>query len=486
MKDKQIATGDSIVQVNRSKGVHVTIINSNGILEKIHDNMKKFDFISLADNINSVRRMTNVSDDYDIFFDIQKPNSLRIVPKNKNKKEIIRGRCIFELSNEFSGFNTFSEIAKYSYLKQKDIRLNVISYEIKIGNKTIQTFKSDYKGNGPYGIFDFSTNAEIEVFVGEEKSDLRKSELTIIPSEFPPPFFVNIENENYQTLCPSIQFRLEEISEFSNMVTFVLSNKEQTDNPILIKLIMTVSNCDGNHTGSHTVISNKMKFELRHQSTYHNFIYYKLLNDLRKSKEIIFRDIESAKVFAWGKSFRIFEDVDIESQFRLWENILCLEKEFKIGFTIPEEIPNSECQKVHDLYNIIKSGIISYRKKGKMSFSMKPVNNLEEFVRKAKEKNITLVIQQNNVEIDIFGQTVNLGEKYSIYQKLTLENISELERYAHEESINEEIQLRFQLEENGIEKNIYPRYYGINKLKEIMEKECIDSSGLLIKIEIKS
>ena len=400
---------DDIVKAITKKLAEKYYPSQGSLVEDIHRNIKTFDLFNLADNVDSLKRLINASDDYDINFDTAHSGKFKLVPKKSksNKEGLIKGKVIVEVPEEFKAF---PGLLKYSYQKQKPLRLNTIGFELSIGDKIFEQFKSQEETGKDYIVLDLKTDMPCEITIDNHSKENIKNEFIIHPKKFPPPINIDIENGQLVKLITNVDLRLERIDEKNDELVHVLSNKDQKNNFIYFRLFLQAKRI-GN--GNSYIVYNNSSFDIQPKKdakSYHNMIISKAFLELTKTDRMVLRDTNTLKEFCSFGKFIFTGKQFLTKLSEFWEAIFKIEEHFKIEINIPATIDYKDFYNVIDINNILHKGIIKRNYKVTSINSTLTITSLERFkhfIMEDGDNDFSMVLQRKNSNETIFGQELN-------------------------------------------------------------------------------
>lgn len=474
MLNKQKIIGNSNIQLNNSSDNEIKIINYGGLIELIHQNTKNLNFDSLKSNIDSMKRMIDVSDDFELLFDVENSGKFKLRPKNKlHGGKVFRGRIVFEIPEKYKHLNNINEICKYSYYKQIPITLKTVLVEISVASKVIKIFESELKSNKTSEA-NFVTDIGMDIDLGDLNftDEIVSSEITLQPQEFPEGITVNIDNEQYESLLNNIEIRLEEIEEKDNQLIYVFSNKHQESNPIYLKI---PTKFELESSGKYVFIKSSFEFQPRdHAMSYHNLCFSLLQLKILEAQTITICDSSTGDMVFRGN----FLDIDIENAknlIRFWKSIYFIEKNISIKIATPKIITERDFKEVLLVSKIIREGILIRKSSSNLSLSIRPesLEYFKQFIEKSVKNSISICIRRPKAGIELFETKLLTTSQIVILTECNLKNADEILDKIEEanEDKSLELELSFQARSQIIE--IYPQYYGSDDVKRIIEKEKI-------------
>lgn len=439
---------------------------NTGLVEQLHLALKQFQFGLATGYVDSIRRLLNVSDGFDIQFDIKTPNHFKIVPRisKDNQDGVIRGKATFILPDEFRDCKNVEDMIKRLYFKQKSVRLKVISIQTRIGEQIVTKFGPEIESDQQVMEMDFTTSEGMEVCVGDNVDSVLDREIVISPMPFGKPSLVILETSG-NTSSITLELGLVEIDEREKTFRYLLDNGRQG---IPIKATFALELPKELHDGEHAPMSIDFSYEMApNASKYYNVLMAKLLIGMNGGDDFILREQKTGKILCKGGGVK-FKNSNMET-LQFWKLIDDIEHEFKLDLTIPDEWNRDDETILQMFSQILKEGKIT-PDWSTLAFTIKPVDSLDKIFDELAKGPQVIESNTTGSALKLFGQDIEIGDQIAFFPIAKVDSIEEFKESVEEVS-NGHFRLRLKLYEGRKSLLIYPRFYGTNDRTEIIEKE---------------
>lgn len=450
LENRQIT---NLVMRNNDNNIEIyedTVEMSEGrIIAKMEELLSKYQVrdIELQEGALIDNQLIKTLTNNDITFDSE---TKIIIDSNEGD---LKGEFIVKYNNFLSCFNSVNEMLDYLHFTQKTIELEPIELRTMVGDKIVQEWKTSEKYDGEVYHLRFTSYGEMKIIEKRLKENIdqeqSKIKLILYPQKIDEYLKIDLENEEFDTILPSIILKIEERQVLAdNHAIIILSNKGQEDSYVYIEFIFEINN------GIIINTKTNIKSMKKHKALY-NLKWLMFMINLKKSKQIYARRVEDSTI-AFEANIQTIEGLEyIEKDIQLMKTILYIEKKFNIEFDLPDIIDNDEAKTIFSLVEIIKFG--------KIKFNISSIEfNFEEDVTLEKiNKNDKMMIHfTSDDKYRILNKEIDLGEQLILLPKITVEKVLENK-------------LTIQSPEESKNLVIYKRYYGDYNIEEIFKKENI-------------
>lgn len=447
--------------IYETKNEHQVIMSK---IEDLSSNMiKKEDLQKLLNEFKKINRRIefNMETQENSFFstdikEMLKENCIDIVEQNItsifNEDGKVKGELIVKYDDFLSKFRNFQQLLNYSYYTQTVIELEPIAFKLYLEGILIKEIIYDKEYTGKVAKINFASYGEVRVitekFKANEEADKVVSKFVIHPPQrIENAFKVNIESEDFDTILPNIDLKVENrkfIAE--NHLIATLSNVGQKDSNIYIKFDVEIR--------QNKVLNTNIQIQpMDKKSALDNLKWLKTIKFLKSVKKILARDCEDKRILFEGNINLNNGGENIEEHIDLLKKILFIEKEFGVTFDISNEIDYETIKDIENLINILKTGKIE------MPDFILTINfEANSKYDKLKENEIYMFQLSTSDKYKIFNKELDLGDQVILLEKVKLKNINE-----------DGLTLETQKESKKI--RIYKRYYGDYSLQQIKERE---------------
>lgn len=447
--------GEKIEQSSLANGIQFNKILS--AQEKADNKLEMLIQQLISQNVvNASVNSKDININKNTLSELLKKNNINFTEENEivvSDDQELEGEMVLKYNDIIKKFSKPSDLITYAYYTQKPFDLDVVSLTIKKGKSILEETVIDKDYTGPTARISFKCYGGMKIatksYEGPNDSSKFNSGLQIIPPKINEFIVANIENDNYDTILNNVVFKIEERKINDDNIIVILSNKDQHNSYVYIRLILKFA--DNN------LVNTKIQVSARESdSAIHNLQFLKLLMKFKENKTIVARKIDSGEIFFEGNINLENDENSILEEIKFIKTVLYIQDKLSIRIKVSSKGSTEDVKNIFDLKEILDTGKVELE-------DLTITNTYDDKIDTSKiifENEHSLRINCNK-KYKVFDTEIDLGERIYILPKVKIKSI-------------EDSKITVETVEGSRKLCVFPKYYGDFSVEEICKMEGIN------------